>query len=280
MSAKRVLAIHDLCSFGRCSLTAAIPVISVLGSQVCPFPTAVFSNNLTYGEFTSTDLTQQMPGLITMWKKLNFHYDAVYSGFLAGPAQVDLVKETIDRFASADSLTVVDPAMADNGVLYPVFDTSIIAAMRSLIAKADLITPNYTETALLLETSPDTATMPTTKSLLEKCRALVKMGPKQIIITSVPTAEGIKNISYDGMSESFDEAITHRVDFSTCGTGDLFTSTVTGLLLRGSDLHGAVKTGTTFLTHAIEYTRKAGSDPREGVQIEPCLGLLATPEKL
>ena len=107
MSAKRVLAIHDLCSFGRCSLTAAIPVISVLGSQVCPFPTAVFSNNLTYGEFTSTDLTQQMPGLITMWKKLNFHYDAVYSGFLAGPAQVDLVKETIDRFASADSLTVV-----------------------------------------------------------------------------------------------------------------------------------------------------------------------------
>lgn len=97
MSAKRVLAIHDLCSFGRCSLTAAIPVISVLGSQVCPFPTAVFSNNLTYGEFTSTDLTQQMPGLITMWEKLNFHYDAVYSGFLAGPAQVDLVKETIDR---------------------------------------------------------------------------------------------------------------------------------------------------------------------------------------
>lgn len=51
MATKRVLAIHDMCSFGRCSLTAAIPVISAMGFQVCPFPTAIFSNNLTYGDY-------------------------------------------------------------------------------------------------------------------------------------------------------------------------------------------------------------------------------------
>ncbi|WP_273061214.1 pyridoxamine kinase [Colibacter massiliensis] len=280
MSTKRVLAIHDLCSFGRCSLTAAIPVISVLGSQVCPFPTAVFSNNLTYGEFTNTDLTPQMSEFLAMWEKLGFRYDAIYSGFLANAAQVTLVKETIARFAADGTLVVVDPAMADNGELYPVFDESIIGAMRTLIADAVLITPNYTEAALLLGEDPHISGIPTTKSLLQKCKDLSKHGPKRIIITSVPTQTGIKNISYDSISESFDEATTYKVPFATCGTGDLFTSTVTGLLLKCMDLHTAAETATKFLTRVLDYTHESGSDYREGVQVEPCLGLLATPELL
>ena len=114
MSTKRVLAIHDLCSFGRCSLTAAIPVISALGSQVCPFPTALFSNNLTYGTFKSTDLSAAMPDMMAAWSKLNLTYDAVYSGFLAGPEQAETVKEAVLQFGK-DGLVIIDPAMADNG---------------------------------------------------------------------------------------------------------------------------------------------------------------------
>ena len=87
MKTKRVLAVHDLCSFGRCSLTAAIPVISAMGMQVCPLPTAFFSNNLTYGEFTFHDFTDKMTGFMDRWEKLGFRYDAVYSGFLLVPHQ-------------------------------------------------------------------------------------------------------------------------------------------------------------------------------------------------
>ena len=140
MSTKRVLAIHDLCSFGRCSLTAAIPVISALGSQVCPFPTALFSNNLTYGTFKSTDLSATMPDMMAAWSKLNLTYDAVYSGFLAGPDQAETVKKAVLQFGKG-GLSIIDPAMADNGKLYPVFDESMIKAMKSLITVADLITP-------------------------------------------------------------------------------------------------------------------------------------------
>lgn len=120
MKINRVLAIHDLCSFGRCSLTAAIPVLSALGSQVCPFPTALYSNNLTYGKFHSKDLTDEMTSSMDKWQELGLSFDAIYSGFLASSAQVDVVIDAIGRFGGGGKSVVVDPAMADDGKLYPV----------------------------------------------------------------------------------------------------------------------------------------------------------------
>ena len=113
MATKRVLAIHDMCSFGRCSLTAAIPVISAMGFQVCPFPTAIFSNNLTYGDYTFSDFTPHMTEFMDKWQKLGYSYDAIYSGFLADAGQIAIVLDAIARFAKKDTLVVVDPAMAD-----------------------------------------------------------------------------------------------------------------------------------------------------------------------
>ena len=192
MATKRVLAIHDMCSFGRCSLTAAIPVISAMGFQVCPFPTAIFSNNLTYGDYTFSDFTPHMTEFMDKWQKLGYSYDAIYSGFLADAGQIAIVLDA--------------------------------------------------------------------------------MGPRQIIITSVPTGnETITVVSYDAQTTSFDECTVDRIPFSTCGTGDLFTSVLTGSLLQGQSLHDSVKKATQFLNYAIGYTYQSGSDPREGVQVEPCL---------
>jgi pyridoxine kinase len=271
MSTKRVLAIHDMCSFGRCSLTAAIPVISAMGHQVCPFPTAIFSNNLTYGEYTFDDFTPHMNEFMDKWQKLGFTYHAIYSGFLGDAGQIAIVLDAINRFASTHTLVVVDPAMADNGQLYPVFKPDIVTEMRKLISNATVITPNYTEACLLLG-EPYTAAVPTTKALTEACEKLIAMGPEKVVITSVPAQnDTIKIVSYDTVTASFDETITDRIDFSTCGTGDLFTSVLTGALLNDFDLHRSVEMATKFLSYAIEYTYQAGSDPREGVQVEPCI---------
>lgn len=274
MSTKRVLAIHDICSFGRCSLTAAIPVISAMGFQVCPFPTALFSNNLTYGDFTFSDFTPHMKEFMNKWTQLGFSYDAIYSGFLADADQIAIVEEAIQRFSKQDGLIVVDPAMADDGKLYPVFKPDIVTEMKHLISHATVITPNFTEACLLLDI-PYPKEAPSNKTTLQLCQQLSDNGPKSIVITSVPsTDDTIKIVSYDANTASYDECVVSRIPFSTCGTGDLFTSVLTGSLLNGMTLHHAVQKAADFLAYAIHYTYESGSDYREGVQVEPCLAHL------
>lgn len=272
MKTKRVLAVHDLCSFGRCSLTAAIPVISAMGMQVCPLPTAFFSNNLTYGEFTFHDFTDKMTGFMDRWEKLGFRYDAVYSGFLASVEQIEVVRDAARRFASREeSLVVVDPAMGDDGKLYPVFGPEYVEAMRTLVKEATLITPNFTEACFLLGESCGTA-VPSSEALRAMTEKLAALGAKQVVITSVPAGENeIKVVSFDSVTGEYAERTTPRIPFTTCGTGDLFTSVVTGSLLRGETLAAASALAMRFVSRVMEFTLASGSDPREGVIVEPCL---------
>lgn len=272
MKTKRVLAVHDLCSFGRCSLTAAIPVISAMGMQVCPLPTAFFSNNLTYGEFTFHDFTDKMTGFMDRWEKLGFRYDAVYSGFLASVEQIEVVRDAARRFAShEESLVVVDPAMGDDGKLYPVFGPEYVDAMRTLVKEATLITPNFTEACFLLGESCGTA-VPSSEVLRAMTEKLAALGAKQVVITSVPAGENeIKVVSFDSVAGEYAERTTPRIPFTTCGTGDLFTSVVTGALLRGETLAAASALAMRFVSRVMEFTLASGSDPREGVIVEPCL---------
>lgn len=272
MKTKRVLAVHDLCSFGRCSLTAAIPVISAMGMQVCPLPTAFFSNNLTYGEFTFHDFTDKMTGFMDRWEKLGFRYDAVYSGFLASIEQIEVVRDAARRFASREeSLVVVDPAMGDDGKLYPVFGPEYVDAMRTLVKEATLITPNFTEACFLLN-EPCDMTPPSGDKLRAMTEKLVGMGAKQVVITSVPASENeIRVVSFDSVTGEYAERTTPRIPFTTCGTGDLFTSVVTGALLRGETLAAASALAMRFVSRVMEFTLASGSDPREGVIVEPCL---------
>ena len=277
-STKRVLAVHDLCSFGRCSLTAAIPVISAMGIQVCPFPTAWFSNNLTYGTFHFTDFTAGMTAFMEKWESLGLHYDAIYSGFLADAGQIAVVNDAIRRFRREETLVVVDPAMGDDGALYPVFQPSIVEEMRKLVAHATVITPNFTEACLLLGEPlqrPDAMTAPDAATLRRMLERLAALGARQAVITSVPAGEGfIKVASYDAETQVFDERTTPRIPFATCGTGDLFTSVLTGAMLRGRTLGEATALAMQFASYVIDFTHRAESDYREGVQLEPCLGKL------
>ena len=272
MKTKRVLAVHDLCSFGRCSLTAAIPVISAMGMQVCPLPTAFFSNNLTYGEFTFHDFTDKMTGFMDRWEKLGFRYDAVYSGFLASVEQIEVVRDAARRFASREeSLVVVDPAMGDDGKLYPVFGPEYVEAMRTLVKEATLITPNFTEACFLLG-EPCGTEVPSSEALRAMTEKLAALGAKQVVITSVPAGENeIKVVSFDSVAGEYAERTTPRIPFTTCGTGDLFTSVVTGALLRGETLAAASALAMRFVSRVMEFTLASGSDPREGVIVEPCL---------
>ena len=148
---KRIAAVHDICGLGRSSLAAVMPIVSVMGIQVCPLPTAVLSSQTSGFEgYTFVDLSDQMDGTVDHWQRVGMDFDCIYTGFLGSPQQVDSIVTMVDKLADDNPLVVVDPVMGDDGLLYDTMDEAMIEKMKQLVAKADVITPNYTELLYLL----------------------------------------------------------------------------------------------------------------------------------
>lgn len=153
-----VAAVNDMSGFGRCSLTVAIPILSAMGVQCCPLPTALLSNHTGYPTYYFSDYTDSMEVYYKEWLKLDLDFAAVYSGFLGSEKQVSIVMEMIEAFRKKQAakgiavpLAVIDPVMGDNGAVYATYTDELCAKMRQLVSVADIITPNLTEACILLE---------------------------------------------------------------------------------------------------------------------------------
>ena len=147
---KKIAVIHDLSGLGKCSLTAAIPVISAMGVQACPLPTAILSNQTGYGSYFWDDYTDRMELIMDEWKKTGFTPDGVYTGFLGDARQVDLILKFVDMFCTEGTHILVDPVMGDRGETYKTYSETLCEKMRTLVREATVITPNLTEALLLL----------------------------------------------------------------------------------------------------------------------------------
>ena len=135
MPTPRVAAIHDISGFGRCSLTVAIPVLSAMGLQCCPIPTASLSTHTGEFEgFTFLDMTDEMPKIAAHWAELDLHFQSVYSGFLGSEKQIHIVEDFIRTFRREDTIVVVDPVMGDHGVMYKTYTPAMCAGMAHLAA--------------------------------------------------------------------------------------------------------------------------------------------------
>ena len=115
---KRIAVLNDLSGMGKCSLTAAIPVLSVMGVQVCPLPTAVLSAQTGFPSYYCDDYTDRMDILMDEWQKMHFRPDGIYTGFLAGALQAEKAVDFIQRFKSTETKVLVDPVMGDDGEEY------------------------------------------------------------------------------------------------------------------------------------------------------------------
>ena len=102
----RVAAIHDLCGYGKCSLGVAIPVLSAAGCDVCPVPTGLFSSHTAFPGWYMHDTTDILGDYLAAWAGIGVELDAVYSGFLGAPEQVDIIKQVWETYPKA--LRVVD----------------------------------------------------------------------------------------------------------------------------------------------------------------------------
>ena len=275
---KRIAAVHDLSGFGRVSLTVVIPILSSMGFQVCPLPTAVLSSHTQYPEFSILDLTDEMPRIIAEWKKLDIQFDAFYTGYLGSPRQIQIVSDFIDDFRQPDGLVVVDPVLGDNGRLYTNFDESMIREMRHLAAKADVITPNLTELFYLMDKPYKAAN--TDEELKSYLRLLSDAGPQVVIITSVPVhGESHKTsvYAYNRVGDRYWKITCPYLPAHYPGTGDTFTSVITGALLQGDSLPIALDRATQFILQGIRATFGYEYDNREGILLEKVLHNLDMP---
>ena len=278
MSTPRVAAIHDMSGFGRCSLTVAIPILSAMGIQCCPLPTAFLSTHTGGFEgFTFLDMTDELPKVAAHWKSLGLDFQAVYSGFLGSERQIAIVEDFLRDFRGTDTVAVIDPVMGDHGEVYQTYTPAMCAGMARLAELADVITPNLTEAALLLGVPYDA--LPAGEA---GCREVVERlsldGRRSVVLTGASTAPELTGaMCFDAKTGRTEAVQTRRVPQEFHGTGDVFASVLTGALVQGASLPDAVRQAVDFVRACAERTAKAGIPMREGVEFEPLLGLLTQP---
>ncbi len=270
----RIAAVHDLCGYGKCSLGIAIPVLSAAGCDVCPVPTGLFSSHTAFPGWYMHDTTGMLDDYLAAWQKIGVDIDAVYSGFLGAPEQVDRIRDLYAMYPKA--LRVVDPVMADHGMVYPTYTPELCSAMAELASGADILTPNLTEAAIILGEPIGEDWKGTDITDAEAHRmidALIAKGAKNVVLKGI-RREGencIRNF-VGGIDHEPFEVHNEYLPYMLHGTGDLYCSCLLAAIMAGRDLHEAVSFAGIFVHDAMMVSAKQPEFRDRGVSFEPLLG--------
>ena len=274
MSTPRIAAIHDLSCFGRCSLTIALPVLSAMGCQCCPLPTALLSAHTGFPGNTFLDLAAEMGRIADHWTAMDLQFDAIYSGFLGSADQVDTVARFFDTFKKSDTAVIVDPVMGDHGTAYRTCTPELCRGMRVLAENSDVITPNLTEAALLLDRPYEEIRQ---ADAYEVVRRLSLGGRRSVVLTGYSSESGQTGaLCFDRDSGESKAVQTPREPQDFSGTGDLFASVLAGGVARGVPLFQAAQAAADFVRDCIARTLAEGLTEQDGVDFEPLLGQLTS----
>ncbi len=264
---KRILTIQDISCFGKCSLTVALPILSAMGIETAILPTAVLSTHTLFKGFTCKDLSDQLRPITDHWKREGITFDAVCTGYLGTEEEIDTVVGIIEAFRKPDTLVFVDPAMGDNGKLYPAFDAHYARKNADLCAVADIADPNLTEAAYL--TGLPYRETYTEAYVREMLLALAGLGTKTPILTGISLSEGKTGaMGYDSGKKEFFCYQNDRVPAAYHGTGDIFSSVLAGAFVLGMDRTAALKIAADYTARTIAETLKNPENPWYGVDFE------------
>ncbi len=274
---RRVAAVNDLSGFGRCSLTVTIPILSAMGFQVCPVPTAVLSSHTGYPDPLIWDFTADMEGYLEHWERLGLTFACGYTGFLGNERQAEILEPFLRRLKDQGALRLVDPAMADHGKLYSSCSPRLIPAMARLVSLASVATPNLTELCLL--TGGDypavVGAADRHRKVEEMAHRLLQDGCEAVVVTGVISGDQIENCVLAGPEAPAVWVSGHRVEQNFAGTGDVFASVLCGWLLRGVALPLAVERTAAFVCKTTEVTATMHVNGQDGIAFEPFLGELS-----
>lgn len=280
---KKIAVINDLSGLGRCSLVAAISVISAMGVQPCPFPTAILSCQTGYPSFYLDDYTEKMEYFRAEWEKRKIEFDGIYTGFVSGEAQIEQIFRFLDTFSGKNNFLLVDPVLGDEGKEYAVFSPGLLKEMHRLVRQADIVTPNLTELCLLTGESykslqgiaePNLRM----KKIEELGRRLLSLGPKRVLITGIRFSdikEGVSKIGNMLVSKnSCKISAFPYIGGSFSGTGDLFASVIAGGAARGDSLENTMELAGDFIERAMKDSVRQKIERNDGVNYEKYLGML------
>ena len=264
---KRIIAINDISCFGKCSLTAALPILSAAGIETCVLPTALLSAHTAFEGFTFSELSTDLTNIVKHWKELNLGFDAIYTGYLGSKSQITLVEKIIDMFPT--EVVLVDPVMGDNGRLYEGFDESFAVEMNRLLKKADIIVPNVTEASFLtcVPYEENAHSQDYIETLIDK---LKKQCPGKIVLTGINLSHNtVGTAVWDGITLDIIER--KKIDVFYSGTGDVFASTLTASYLLGNDIKKSAEISADYIIDCIYETQKTSGDRNYGINFELCI---------
>lgn len=269
---KRIVTMQDISCVGKCSLTVALPILSVMAVETAVVPTALLSAHSVFPDFTFQDLTDEILPIVRHWQDQKLTFDAIYTGYLGSQEQIDVIADAMDVLAGPETLIFVDPAMADQGRLYAGFDHAFAYKMAELCKHADFIDPNVTEACFLTDTPyRETCDEAYIDLLLEKLKALCS---GTVVLTGVHRNAGETGIvGLSPVGERF-EYFHKTIPGQFHGTGDVFSSVAVGALMRGLSMPDAFRLAADFTYECIRCTE---SDPEKrwyGVSFERALPYL------
>lgn len=276
---KKVALINDISGFGKCSLVASISILSVLGVQSCPMPTAVLTNQSGYKNHYCVDLTNELNHFEEMWSLNNESFDGIYSGYVANKNQIDIITQFISKFRKSNTMVLVDPIMADNGVMYSAYNNATCQKVVELSKTADIITPNLSELCIIAdkdyhEITKNSENPKYLEIISELATKAIAHDNQKIVVTGINKGDKLFNGVFTKGSSFFTSAKRYGDSFS--GTGDIFASIVCGMVTNGIELNYAVSTATKFIETVIADTIKEPYNRNDGVNFEKFLYLLCT----
>ena len=270
---KRILTIQDISCFGKCSLTVALPLLSAMGIETVILPTALLSTHTLFKGFTCKDLSDQLIPITSHWKQEGITFDAIYTGYLGTEEEIDTIIGIIDAFRNDRTLVFIDPAMGDNGKLYPAFDEHYAKKNADLCAVADIADPNITEASFL--TGLPYREHYTEDYVREMLLALADLGTKMPVLTGVSLSEGKTGaMGYDTEKKEFFSYQNERVPAAYHGTGDIFSSVLVGAFVLGVGRADALKIAADYTALTIAETLKNPGNPWYGVDFEKTIPAL------
>jgi len=270
---KKIAVINDLSGYGRCSLTVAIPILSAMGIQCCPIPTAILSNHTEFPVYFFDDYTDKMREYAGKWTELGLTFDGISTGFLGSMEQISIVLDIVSSLSRDDTEVIVDPVMGDHGVLYATYTDEMCEEMKILVSLADVVTPNLTEACRLTDT-PYKETGWTRKELLNMAMMLKLMGAKSVVITGVREGNYYTNVVLGRQSLEAEFIKVKSGGGQRPGTGDIFSSVVAGGILNGKTLSSSVELAARFVKDCIIKSDELEIPHGNGVCFEELLGKL------
>ena len=269
---KRAAVIHDLCGIGKAALTNVIPVLATMGIEACPIPTIILSTHTGgFNKPAIVNLEGYISQAVKHYKEEEINFEGIFVGYLGSIENINETLILLEAVNKENSMVIFDPIFGDNGHFYSNFDKSYSDNLKEVAKYAHVMTPNFTEACILA--NEEISDEINEEELLRVSRILHGLGCENIIITSVPLKDKNKigTSIYNGKKDLIDLVICDRLEKSYPGTGDIFTSVLTGSLLNGFDLKESTRKSCAFVEKAIKISNQFDYPTKEGVLLEKAL---------